>query len=225
MPQRILHASTVCTHASTYRKDANTWSALRNRCRHMSTSIPGRPHHHRLPAPTATSRATGGLMLHSRGVPIARISLSCAIAPASDSASPPPPAPPQTPSAPATAPPTPPPHHSSRARAVVARRSCACAQRTSSSTGRGAIVHVAAAAHACCAPIHVAARTCAVDAPSVGAIAAIRGGTRAAPERASGTVAPGVARVPRRCTAALQCLRARPPPRSCLERRPVVDDA
>ena len=67
-----------------------------------------------------------------------------------------------------------------------------------------AIVHVAAAAHACCAPIHVAARTCAVDAPSVGAIAAIRGGARAAPERASGTVAPGVARVPRRCSAALQ---------------------
>ena len=108
MPQRILHASTVCTHASTYRKDANTWSALRNRCRHMSTSIPGRPHHHRLPAPTATSRATGGLVLHSRGVPIARIYLSWAIAPASDFASPPPPAPPQTPSAPATAPPAPP---------------------------------------------------------------------------------------------------------------------
>ena len=107
MPQRILHASTVCTHASTYREDANTWSALGNRCRHMSTSIPGRPHHHRLPAPTATSRATGGLMLHSRGVPIARISLSCAIAPTSDYASPPPPAPPQTPSAPATAPPPP----------------------------------------------------------------------------------------------------------------------
>ena len=130
MSQRILHASTVCTHASTYREDANTWSALGNRCRHMSTmmstSIPGRPHHHRLPAPTATSRATGGLVLHSRGVPIARIYLSCAIAPTSDFASPPPPAPPQTPSAPATASPTPPTNVRHRRRPLWYRAHAAC---------------------------------------------------------------------------------------------------
>ena len=223
MPQHILHASTVCTHASTYRKDANTWSALRNRCRHMSTNIPGRPHHHRLPAPTATSRATGGLVLHSRGVPIARIYLSCAIAPTSDFASPPPPAPPQTPSAPATAPPTPPPHHSSLARAVVARRSCACARRTSFHRQRPSSMSPPPHTHAARRSMWPLARAQSTRPSSA------RSPPFAAAHAWHLSAPPGRSRpASRAChVAALQLCSgsALARRRACLERRPVVDDA